>query len=346
MTHCTVHKYLIVFLFWAAMAHAELQNKIIPFPLAQQKNLGVETKAAQAVSRYPLPPLPAEVVTAPQHQYVISLPFSTTVEDLPVLPGQKVNKGDNLMYLQSPEILDLEGRQRQAQARFKEAKKRLDRVAHLVEAGVLAQKEVEMARTDMESALAEKESLSRTLRLANASDGNILLHAPEAGQVRFIHVRRGESVSPHAPLVTLAPFAHPWLEILVPVALLGKTHIGMEAEAGGKQGVLQSVGGVEPSTQMAKAQVKLTNAEDLLPGVQLPALLFVPGENLFLLPRSSLTEQGGKSIVFIAGDGGFIPIEVRRLGEIGENAIVEGALAGTQVVVRGTAAVKAAWGGQ
>lgn len=347
MRHCAFKTGLLAMgLILSALACGAPQDKVVPFPLEQQKKLGIETIMAKAVLSYPLPPLPAEVVAAPQHHYAISLPFSVTVEDLPILPGQKVKKGDVLLRLQSPEILDLEGRRRQAQARLSEAQKRLYRVRRLAQEGVLAQKEEEMASADAASALAEEESLARTLRLADASRGKMVLRAPEDGQVLFVHAKRGKALSANDLLVTLAASAPPWLEILVPAALVSQIYPGMEALAQGQKGTLRGMGGIDPSTQMARAQVELANQGVLLPGVKLSALLFIPGENLFSLPRSSLTEQGGKSFVFVQREEGFLPVEVLRLGELDDSIVVKGDLLGSKVTFKGTAAIKAAWGGE
>lgn len=335
--------FLLLGLLWIAPSFGQSQNGVIAFPIEQQQKLGIQTVTAKAVPSYPLAPLPAEVIASPQDAYHLSLPFAATVEALPVLPGALVKAGEVLLRLQSPEILDLEARLKTAKAHLQEAQKRHARVSRLVKAGVLAQKEADMALADVQSARASVQNLAQTLRLADATQGRIALRAPASGTLLFIHVRRGETVAAQTPLVTLAVSAKPWLEIMVPAAFLPLIRAGFKVQAQGQDGTIQSLGGINPRTQMASVKAEFhASAPMLQPGVRLPALLFVPGEHLFAIPKSSVTEQHGQTFVFVAKANGFAAVAVERMGELASEMVVSGPLAGQKVVSQGTAMIKAA----
>jgi RND family efflux transporter MFP subunit len=344
MKHVNTY-FLLAGLLWTALSFAKSQNGMIEFSAEQQKKLGIQTTAVKAVSSYPLPPLPAEITAAPQNEYHLSLPFAAKVEALPVLPGALVKEGDVLLRLQSPEILDLQARLKSAEAHLQEAQKRHARVSRLVAAGVLAQKEDEMAMTDVQSTRAAVQNLAQTLRFVDATEGQIVLRAPASGTLLFIHARRGETVAAQAPLVTLAVLANPWLDIMVPVTLLPLVQPGLKVQAQGQDGIVKSVGGINPRTEVASVKAELHSGAPMLqPGLQLSALLFVPGDHLFTIPKSSVTEQQGHTFVFIAKENGFLAVVVERMGEMGDNIVVRGPLAGQKVVSQGTAMIKAAWG--
>jgi cobalt-zinc-cadmium efflux system membrane fusion protein len=303
--------FLLVGLLWTALSFAQSPHGMIVFPTEQQQKLGIQTTAVKAVSSYPLPPLPAEITAAPQNEYHLSLPFAAKVEALPVLPGALVKAGDVLLRLQSPEILDLQARLKTAKAHLQEAQKRHARVSRLVAAGVLAQKEDEVAMADVQTTRAAVQNLAQTLRLVDVADGQVVLRAPASGTLLFIYARRGETIAAQAPLVTLAVLAKPWLDIMVPVTLLPLVQPGLKVQVQGQDGIIKSVGGINPRTQMANVKAELHSGTPMLqPGLQLPALLFVPGDHLFTVPKSSVTEQKGHTFVFVAKENGSLAVAV------------------------------------
>ena len=205
-----------------------------------------------------------------------------------------------------------------AKAQLEWAEKDLARAEELLQGGVIAQADVDRARTDRDAALAKRDAAEQTLALlekgsrheevtaareaASAAraqlaalksrQGELLLTAPARGVVLLRNFEPGELVQPGQPVVTLGDPESLWVRVYVGAPEIGKVRLGARAE------VIAT--GFGRRTFPGRVVTIATNAE--------------------FTPRAALTEEERANLVFavkieVDPTGGALkaglPVEVR-----------------------------------
>jgi len=205
---------------------------------------------------------------------------------------------------------------------------------------------LQQAARDRLHALGVDESEIRRLEAEREIRASFGVRAPRTGVVQAIELRQGMSVMPGQTLVRINGTSIVWLDIAVPEALAGGVRLGdpVDARAIGMPGAALSgkVAAVLPALDAASrtlpVRVELQNAEGRLrPGqsVQVRLGAGASGEAL-AVPTEAVIRTGRRSLVMLAENGSFRPVEVTLGAEVGEQTIIASGLeAGQQVVASG-----------
>ncbi len=333
---------------------------------AQRKAFGITVAAPEPATDLYSHGLPAEVVVPNAQLRVVSAHQGGLVERLLVAVGDEVRAGQALAQVQSPELLDLQARFLKGATRLRLALANYDRDRQLYEEGVIPERRLlktqgtyqewvtvqaaerealrltGMSEADVR-ALEEKRRLTSELTVVSPLDGVVLEQMAVAGQ-------RVEAASPLYRVGTLKPL---WLEIHVPIEGARGVTIGQAVRVPeyAVSGAVITIGrDVHKADQgvLIRARVD-AGSEALRPGqiVQVRVAGAQGPERRFRIARAAVVHAGSEALVFVETPDGFAPQPVEVVSDQGDRLVVTAPLpAGARVATAGTAALKAALGGE
>ncbi|MGZ3182061.1 MAG: efflux RND transporter periplasmic adaptor subunit [Telluria sp.] len=171
------------------------------------------------------------------------------------------------------------------------------------------------------------------------------LRAPRAGVVTELAVREGAAVAPGATLFRLNAADPVWVLAQVPEqaapGLRANAEVGISAPAlPGWHGVGRLallLPEVDPATRTRQARIVLPNRDRALAaGMLVSVQLAGPVREAVTVPSEAVVRTGERSLVFVAEDGRFVPVQVQPGAEQGgRTEIRSGLAAGQKVVVSG-----------
>ena len=120
-----------------------------PIPLSPQQrdSLGIEVAAPQTVDVKHSIALPARVAVPNAQLQVVTAPQAGLVEVLLVAEGEPVHKGQPLVRVQSPDLLDLQGDYLETLSRYSLADSNYRRDRQLHDEGIIAERRLLEARS-------------------------------------------------------------------------------------------------------------------------------------------------------------------------------------------------------
>lgn len=293
----------------------------------------------------------------------IGAPIAGRIVKVNVFPGQSIGAGTVLAILQSSEVGKARSEMISAQARLDLANKTLERKRRLGAEHIVAQREIQEAKANVESANAELRATKATLRSLGLSgtdaerltdDPTFSLRSPVAGTVIDRDAVQGQLAEPSKTLFRVGNLGRLWLTVhtferdAVRVRPGGKARVTFAALPDRTfEGKVTLVGKeVEAESRTVPVRIEIENRDgSLRPGMSATAWLTVGQQSgqLLSLPAASLQRVQERWIVFIPkGETEFEMREVGRGRDLGgEVEILSGLKAGDTVVVDGAFLLKA-----
>ncbi len=131
------------------------------------------------------------------HTAQVYSPFNGRIERLLVSLGEKVQKGQALARISSPELGLIKAELSKTQADFSQAKQNAQRTSLLFEQGLIAKKDLEIAQTELSKARAEYQR-NQAKAQAYAASGQVdqtgILFAPIYGEVVDMNIHVGTEI--------------------------------------------------------------------------------------------------------------------------------------------------------
>ena len=357
----SIRFFSVVLMCWTGLAAA---GSDIPMTAKQSQALGIETMPLPRAAGAAGNGLPAQVVVPNQQIRIVSAPLAGMIESMAVAVNQPVKKGQMLARLQSPALAELQRDFLLTALQAQLAQSTVDRDEQLFKDGIIAQSRYLAARNHAATQAAAASEKRHALRLAGMSDAAVSklqasgavdsalsLPAPIDGVVLEQMVAPGQRVDAAAPLFKLARLAPLWLEIQLPLAQAEGLQAGaaVQVPAAPARGRIISIGrSVAEATQTILVRAEITEgAEHLRPGQYAEAMIgSAPGATQWSLPNSALLRAEHQTYVFVQTSAGYRAQPVKLLGQTAAAATIAGELRGDErIVVKGAAAVKAAWQG-
>ncbi|MGD8936482.1 MAG: efflux RND transporter periplasmic adaptor subunit [Thiogranum sp.] len=346
------------------LAHSATAAQTIPLSPQQRSSLGIEVAAPQAVTVKHSTVFPARVAVPNAQLQVVTAPHEGLVEVLLVAEGESVRKGQPLVRIQSPDLLELQSDYLETLSRYSlvDANYRRDRQLH--DEGIIAERRLLETRSKFMAVSTELARLRRLLELAGMDEAaltdlrkrrelssTLLVRAPLDGIVLEQMVTAGNRVAAADPLYRIADLDPLWLEIHVPLEQLGATAPGDRVLVPelDTYGTVITVGRMVHSTDQG-VLVRAELADDagrLHPGQFLQVQLASPSDGHdYRVPRAALARVRGRAFLFAAGSDGFTPVAATVVSEQSDHLIVRATLpAGAAIAVNGAAVLKAIWQG-
>lgn len=282
---------------------------------------------------------------------------SGRVERLSVVEGSVVKAGTVLLTMSSPEIAELLGALRAAEAKLVEAQATLTRTQRLVELGAGAGKDLVAAEAGQRAAQSEVAQLRARLAAFGASpaanaDGVASvtsIRAPSSATVIERQVNPGQWIEAGAVVVKLANLSTVWVMASIPESRLPAIQEGAPADIrvaavdnaviAGKLAYVEKELDVE--TRTAPVRIEVSN-----PGQRLRIGMFadvaIQGRRLegnqLLIPSTAVQRIGERTVVFVPlEDDGKFQVRDVELGDESEGlrSVRSGLKPGERFVTKG-----------
>ncbi len=293
----------------------------------------------------------------------IGAPVASRIIKVNVSPGQTVSTGQVLAVLQNSDVGKARSEAISAQARLELANRTLERKRRLGSEHIVAQREIQEAEANVESATADLRASKATLRSLGLSgvdaehltdDPSFSLRSPIGGTVIDRDAVQGQLAEPSTPLFRVGNLGRLWLTVhaferdAVRVKTGSNARVAFAALPGRTfTGKITLVGRqVESDSRTVPVRIEIDNRDGILrPGMSATAWLTVGQQtgDVLAVPAASLQRLQERWIVFIPkSDTEFEMREVGRGRDLGgEVEILSGLKSGETVVVDGAFLLKA-----
>lgn len=309
--------------------------------------------------------LPAQAVVPPARIEVVGAPLAGLVTAVKVAYGDAVRRGQVLARVQGPALLELQREFGAARAQADVAAENRRRDETLFADGIVSRARLaatEAADRQAQALLAEKRAALGLAGLGEPRGDGALpaasldIRAPFDGVVLEAPVAPGSRVDATAMLFKLGRLAPLWLEIQASPAQAAGLAPGDKVSVPGCAGegrLTLVVPQLSPATQSLLLRAEIPNKDGCLKPFQFGQALIQPARpaaaGVFRVPNAALVRHQGQAWLFAETPGGLRPLAVRVVDEAERTTQVAARddaapLRGEQrIVVKGVAAVKAAW---
>ena len=270
-----------------------------------------------------------------------------------VRSGDRVKRGTAVMQIdplkQQATVTSQEHARAAAQANLAWAKQQYDRISALAAAGVVAQQDLDQAKSALDNAQAQLSALD-----AQVQEQQVQLHyyrvtAPTDGMVGDIPVRVGDRVTTSTVLTTIDKPGSLEAYVYVPVERSSQLKTGSPVkilDGAGNLAADSRISFISPevdnTTQTVLIKAQIANNEDKLRHLQFIRARVVWGTHEGpVVPVLAVSRLGGQYFAFIAEDqGGKLVAHQKplRIGDMvgSDYVVLEGVKPGDKVIVSGT----------
>jgi len=259
--------------------------------------------------------LPAVVEADPGRLIKVAPPLAGRVTQLKVQLGERVEAGQPLVVIDSPDLAAAYSDYDRAKVLLALALKNRDRQRGLAKIGGAAEKDLQQAETDYVTADAEFQRATAHLKQigvnAETTDKSrtVTVVAPMSGSVIDLGVAPGEYWNdPTAALMTVADLSTVWVTASVPekdTALVSKgqsVDVVFSAYPSEvfKGQVLFVSDVLDPATRRTKARIAFKNADTRLrPGMFASVNFYAPTQRVLVVPTSALVLKDDANQVLV-----------------------------------------------
>ncbi len=335
-------------------APAALPRGVVELTAAQFEAARIEIDTT-VMRRVTIPlAVPGTVMTPDTRTSHVGSIVEGRIEEVLVLPGDRVEAGTPLFHIHSHEMAVAHRDVVTAQAELTVAQAAYERSRKLLEAEAVSREEVERRRAQFEAAQAEQVRSEEIMRhLSPSPTGEVMVRAPRAGTVFEVKVRPGDAVLIGSPLASLGDVRQLWVTGFVPenaaLRLQPRDSVAVRIDAMPDSlipGRVVRVSGIVDSLRRAvDVRVELLAIPaGLKPGMFASILLPAadPVERV-VLPAEAVQRSAEGDVVFIAdGNNRFRQRVVQAVALGNGQMAVAGLPAGVPVVTVGAFMLKSA----
>jgi RND family efflux transporter MFP subunit len=287
-----------------------------------------------------------------RHSATIMSDVEGWIFDIHVHSGQLVKKGDTLMEIdprrQRAAVSNYDSQKASKEAALQWSKLQYDRTTALAASGVVSKQDLDQARANYDSALADVKSMDAQITQQQVQLKYYSVFAPADGMVGDVPVHVGDRVTNTTPLTTIDE--RTGLEVYIPIPSEYAKAIKMNApvevlDQGGKVLLRTKVYFISPQidtgTQSILAKAPADQAADVLRAMQLVRARIVWSEHPGIrVPVIAVTRISGQFFAFVTqqDNGNLVARQVPlELGEITGNdyTVLSGLKPGDQMVISG-----------
>ena len=297
--------------------------------------------------------LPGVVESDPARTAEVLPPLGGRVLELKVALGDRVERGQVLALIDSPDLAQAYDDNDKAADTEALTGKNLQRQEGQFKIGATSEEDLDQARSDHAQAVAEYERTKAHLRAVGASPDakeharQLAVTAPVSGSITSLATTPGSLINdPSQPIMAIADLSTVWVTALVPENDIGAVRKGEDAEVTLAAYPSQTLKGkvlfvsdvVEPDSRRNKLRIAFANAQYLLkPNMFATVTLIGAAKTRVVLPTSALLMNNDRTSVFVAtAPWTFERRTVATELEEGSTVTINsGVSAGEQVVVKG-----------
>lgn len=340
----------------AAATPTHADEGLVKLTAEQVRSLAVSTQPLGSFASSGERRLPAQAVVPPRQIEVLAAPLPGLVATVEAAYGETVKKGQPLARLKSAEALGLQREYLQARSQAQLAADNLKRDRALFAEGIIAGARLAATQSTERQAAAQAQEKRQALKLAGLGEGSadamagtLVLAAPFDGVVLEAPAQAGQRVDASTALFRLGRLQPLWLEIQATPAQADGLAVGDSVAVPGcpaKGRIVLVAPALNAASQSLLLRAEMPKHGGCLKPFQYTQAEVAPTHSGsgWRVPNSALTRHQGKSWLFAHTAAGYRAIPVRLVDETEKTSLVAADLAAdTPVVVKGVAALKAAW---
>jgi cobalt-zinc-cadmium efflux system membrane fusion protein len=262
----------------------------------------------------------------PQNKSYVAMPFGGYVKKINVLDGMLVQKGQILMVVEHPEVIQLQQEFLELQGQQEFLSADYERQKDLFEKEAGSAKNFQQAKSAYLVNKAKLSGLTLKLEMANVNMASLRngqiertqnIRSPFSGVITKVTANVGAFAEPKDNLLEIIDLKHAHAELTVYekyLSYLKKDQIvnlqfvDQQTTATAK---VFLIGRQISNERTVKVHCHFENLpKDLTPGSYLKAEIQAENQVHFTLPEEAIVQQNGKDIVFVQKGSNFLPIEV------------------------------------
>lgn len=265
----------------------------------------------------------------PQNKSYIAMPFGGYIKEIKVLDGMFVQKGQVLLVVEHPEIIQLQQTYLELQGQMEFLSADLERQKQLYDKEAGSAKNFQQAKSAFMVNKAKLAGITVQLEMANVNmaalqKGTIertqRIRSPFSGVITKVTANVGAFAEPKDNLLEIIDLKHAHAELTVYekyLSFLRKDQlvklkfVDVNQTASAK---IYLIGREISKERTVKVHCHFDQLPvDITPGSYLKAEIMADNQLQYTLPEEAVVLQNGKNVVFISSKGNFLPIEVDLL---------------------------------
>lgn len=283
----------------------------------QQRNANIEVEKPKLMGIGTTIRVTGTVETPPQNKTAISFPFGGFVKKVPLLDGMSVKKGQVLVTLEDPSIIQLQQDYLESISQLDFLKQEYDRQKSLGDQQINSGKTVQQAKSNYLSTQARCKGMKLKLEMAGVNvtqveNGNlqreVAIRAPFNGVVTKMNAQVGHYASPQDVLLEIIDLKHTHIELFVfekdiPSLKIGqKVHIKLANSSTPKSGTIHLIGREISTDRMVKVHCHLDEEDSqLIPGTFVNAEIDLSATKQLTVPSDAIVKMGELDVLFVKG---------------------------------------------
>ena len=303
--------FVVLFLMIAWMAGL-FSDKVAPGMEQRPAGDGSGAVTATMVTVTVVEKVPASVEAT--QATLVSSRLMAQIVSVDVRAGDSVSAGQTLLVLENSDIKaqvqQAEARVRATSARLTEARQNLDRVSELQSGGVMSVSDLDKAKANHDTLVADLAGARQALEEAHTALGYTIIEAPFAGRVVDRFAEPGDTAQPGSKLLALYNPLNLRVEAQVREQLaLGLTvgqRVGVEIPSLDKvvDAVIEErVPAADPGSRSFLVKAGVAFDADMLPGMYARLLLPAGQEGQLLIPADRVVHVGQLDMVWVYHEG-------------------------------------------
>jgi RND family efflux transporter MFP subunit len=260
----------------------------------------------------------------PLRRSTIASEIAGLVEEFPVEEGDVVKKGDLLAKLRTKSLeIDLREAKAQkveAEARYRLAKKNLERFKELYKKGVASLQQLQDAETEKDANSARVSQLQAQIDSHTYDLARSKIVAPFDGYVTAEHTEVGQWIEVGGPVVELIDISRAEIDVDVPERYISQIRLGDLATINfdalpdlSIEGRITSiVPQADNESRTFPIKVVVDNTEGLIKSGMVARVSFLIGEPSLvkLVPKDAIVEKNRSNFVYVVNGGTVVPVQV------------------------------------
>ncbi len=262
----------------------------------------------------------------PQNKSYIAMPFGGYIKKINVLDGMQVQKGQILLVVEHPEVVQLQQEFLEAQGQMEYLFSDYERQRELYEKEAGSAKNYQLAKSTYMVTKAKLNGLAMKLEMANVNmsilrSGQIErtqnIRSPFAGVITKVTANVGSFAEPKDNLLEIIDLKHAhaeltvyekYLSFLQKEQLVKLQFVDVNQTASAK---IYLIGREISTERTVKVHCHFDKLPaDITPGSYLKAEIRAEDQKQFTLPEEAVVQQNGKDVVFIEKEGNFLTVEI------------------------------------
>ena len=294
------------------------KNNVLSLSVKQVKTLGIQTEPLSKSSIGMSIFANGVIDVPPQNKSFISVPFGAYIREVKVLDGMRVSKGDVLLVVEHPEIIQLQQDFLEVQGSLEYLKAEMDRQKLMLDKEASSAKNYQMAKSNWQVAQAKLAGLTVKLEMANVQVAQLKngviqreqkIKSPFNGVVTKVNASVGSYADPKDNLLEVIDLQHAHAELIVyekylKYLMLNQVvqlnFVDSEEKTSAKIFIIGREIGADRTVKVHCHFDQLPN--EIVPGSYLKAEINVDEMEHFVVPSDAIVNLNGKDVMFVTTD--------------------------------------------